>query len=565
MLGDPTRRGKAAQMRALWESQPNNPAYFADYSLYHFDEHGTLPKDFLKIAKRIDPKNAWFTCLAASIEARDSCSIKGEHAKSPIQRKELQSTDDVRRGQIIGQYHIIDPAAATRAMALWRSSLEQPHYTSYQKELWTQRLAHMPERGDYLSLIRPLCFLLEAPHASAHLRHIGQLLAAELQQCDTTRPEGAQLFLDVERHLQKSIKAPTESFEGALRKRAQFRQITQQIVVVSKPAALDPALIDQWTKRYESFLAYDLKIKENQGHHEQQRALFIDQGSSLTQFYTLLSREPGSPNITSAMLAPMRYVEQCFLLRINTWYMLGILMILFLSLFAYRLRHANLICQLGKNIHEIIPLRRRLLFLFCGTILPFFYYFFLYTCTPLAGKFHSMEMSGHQFESAMVFPTAPYVILFLLILTLPVILSRQLYKPYQQALSAPPESSIFPILCLLLCGIGWHLFTLSIVVAYACAAPLLLWLLWITGRSLFSQNPLIACIRQGQSRFLQQSMALAILLLSFTAMGFHRAEISWMKHDVIVSYPQDTHDLSLYESSTAKIIDQATQLLFKAQ
>jgi hypothetical protein len=47
-------------------------------------------------------------------------------------------------------------------------------------------------------------------------------------------------------------------------------------------------------------------------------------------------------------------------------------------------------------------------------------------------------------------------------------------------------------------------------------------------------------------------------------MGFHRAEISWMKHDVIESYPQDTHDLSLYESSTAKIIDQATLLLFEA-
>lgn len=38
LYGDAMRTGKANQMRALWEREPNNPVYYAEYAQYYYKE-----------------------------------------------------------------------------------------------------------------------------------------------------------------------------------------------------------------------------------------------------------------------------------------------------------------------------------------------------------------------------------------------------------------------------------------------------------------------------------------------------------------------------------------------
>ena len=74
------KQTKAERKEALWRSEPDNPAYFADYAGAFVGENEKLPPDFLKTARRIDPDNAWFTYLAAGVESKDS--VKGKSRKS---------------------------------------------------------------------------------------------------------------------------------------------------------------------------------------------------------------------------------------------------------------------------------------------------------------------------------------------------------------------------------------------------------------------------------------------------------------------------------------------------
>jgi hypothetical protein len=91
LYGDYKRSGEAEQMKALWESDPKNPAFYAEYALHYYRERRTLPTDFLKIANEIDPDNAWFTCLAAQAMAFKTCEQKyAIHPRSRVVRADVE-------------------------------------------------------------------------------------------------------------------------------------------------------------------------------------------------------------------------------------------------------------------------------------------------------------------------------------------------------------------------------------------------------------------------------------------------------------------------------------------
>lgn len=72
-----TGGSKSGKTKVLWDSDPPNPAYFAEYAACYFPEHGgTLPPDFLETARRIDPQNAWFTYIAAGVKAKDAVKMR---------------------------------------------------------------------------------------------------------------------------------------------------------------------------------------------------------------------------------------------------------------------------------------------------------------------------------------------------------------------------------------------------------------------------------------------------------------------------------------------------------
>lgn len=56
--------------KALWDSDPNNAAYFANYAVSYLSETNKLPAGFMETARRLDPENSFFLYLGATNEVR---------------------------------------------------------------------------------------------------------------------------------------------------------------------------------------------------------------------------------------------------------------------------------------------------------------------------------------------------------------------------------------------------------------------------------------------------------------------------------------------------------------
>ena len=50
LFGDTSKSLPSERMKALWDSDPGNPAYFADYTIRFIRDHERIPPDFLATA-----------------------------------------------------------------------------------------------------------------------------------------------------------------------------------------------------------------------------------------------------------------------------------------------------------------------------------------------------------------------------------------------------------------------------------------------------------------------------------------------------------------------------------
>lgn len=124
VFGDLTTLDRVERKKKLWQSDPENPAYFAEYATRLVANMGS--PDILQTARRLDPDNAWFTYLAASMVVGDS----------------VQNT-------WIPRWRILDQAKLDRSLALLREARTQTKCTSYAVELLRKRLSLLPQ-GNFM-------------------------------------------------------------------------------------------------------------------------------------------------------------------------------------------------------------------------------------------------------------------------------------------------------------------------------------------------------------------------------------------------------------------------------
>ena len=120
------------EWKALWESEPENPAFFSEYLRACFGSGKPLPPDALLIADRIDPGNAWYRHLAAAAAARDAIDRNPKWGKGK-------------------KYIIKDPTRLAESIALLESAAKEPRYESYISEILRRRSEILPPGDDLLS------------------------------------------------------------------------------------------------------------------------------------------------------------------------------------------------------------------------------------------------------------------------------------------------------------------------------------------------------------------------------------------------------------------------------
>ena len=139
LLGDCSKPTQAEKMKALWDSQSANPVYFSEYARVYLKETKQLPPNFLEIARLIDPENAWFTYLAAAVEAEGGY--------------ELTFAGKTKKDATPPPWKILNVAKLEKAAALLHEARNQPRCQDYLAEITRERIQAFPVNSQINNLI----------------------------------------------------------------------------------------------------------------------------------------------------------------------------------------------------------------------------------------------------------------------------------------------------------------------------------------------------------------------------------------------------------------------------
>lgn len=561
LYGNPDRFGKAEQMRALWESDPKNPAYFADYSLRYMQENRNLPPDFLKIAAQIDPDNAWFTCIAAAIKAVGTSTNKRKnvHPRSPVSANMLSKASDsesrLLRKKIIYEYEIVDPTRAQEALDLWRLSLKQSKYDSYEIALYQQRYPLLRPRHSYVDQFPPLIYLLEHP-SQLQTRELAKLLAASLQQADMQSDEGKQLISDIDVYMERLIGNEPATFTDLMIVRSIIQGTYQQIEVIDT-AGVEPKLVEKWIKHKAAFDEYERILIENRVHNTDGE-LMRRHGSMLASMVLPVIHSMKPVAINKEDLAPLRYADHALFLRVIASSVCALL--IFMIPFHLLGRRNKLIHKVSEEAWKAVSWSSLFALVLLAVVVPLLYYLLINGFTPLSGK---------EFGSgfAPVVPFYPAISVALLLLLVPRLLVHRLIAPWERLVNFRSRWHLRLgwLACLLLL-VPLHTTSLLLESSItqslflglylACWVPAWLWLFWNGARGLFSRNFYSSAMHGLCRRVVGLCTVCTILILSLTGFGLKACESYWIQKDKLLELSPDHIALGNYEADVIKAIHQ---------
>lgn len=535
LYGDLTRPRESDQQRALWEREKTNPVFFANYAKHYVSEGKNVPPDFLKVAADIDPDNAWFPELAASVRSEKAAKKeKTVHPASPVKRANGSRGSYVDRRKmerkIVYQYSVADPAAFDETMRLWRQSLQKKGYDDYGAALHQMRYPSLSRRQDLVRDMPALVYLSMQPSWQIRVRKLCDTLVAALQEADMKTEEGKQLFRDVNSYSERVAARRPGNLVDILVTRAVLIMLYKQIDVIDT-SALDPTMVQSWRQRNQQLAALQDQIQsstEDSDAYRQHSSLLMAMSLPVIRRQVL-----NPPPISQELLKPTRYAEHCFFAKFAFAGFCWVLLIL-VPFHVWGARQ--------KLIHRIVdvawlslPLRSVMVLVGLGVVAPIVYYTCLVFFTPLTGK---------QFGPAegLIFPFYPLITLALILLVLPRLLVHRSLAVWQPLC---PRGQRWYLRCgwiaLALLMLPLHgmpalyssvkNFTIFTTLLMIVAAPAVCWLLWswvrpFIGRSFYKS------VMQGLCRRMVGVCSLsAILMLSVAHVALSRAEQYWTQQD----------------------------------
>lgn len=169
LFGDLSKPTDSERFKALWESDPSDPACFAEYFHAAVEEQLALP-GLLKTADRLDPQNSWYRYMAAGAAAR------GSVVRNYPRHRPAGST-------LPSRYRIKDPARVAEALKLLDDATRMPRFDTHEDDLLVRRLKLLPAGNDVLGRkLAESYFQMEPCHPEWIDRTIARAVAARAEE-----------------------------------------------------------------------------------------------------------------------------------------------------------------------------------------------------------------------------------------------------------------------------------------------------------------------------------------------------------------------------------------------
>lgn len=403
LFGDLSKQPESAQMRALWESAPDNPAGYAQYAFACQAEQRAFPPDFLATARRLDPDNSWFTYHAAGALAKDSV-------------KRARPTSQAKQAGEAPAWTIVDGAKLTQALALLREARTQPQFVNRHKEFVAARVSLLPQ-SDRVSRLAAEVYASGHSGSDFNLRGLADAIAAQAWLLGEAgdAAEFDSLLGDAEVFIQAWAGMPHPRLLDVLILKASCVTLTRNLHAAAGKLGLHEAAMR--IKRINDRLVKWSEEQEVVGRSTRELDLRCSLGDEAGIRNRWLVKSP--PPLTDEDLKPGRMVEHLLASRAGSlavWVLLGLGM-LAVALFRYCLPPWML--RLAQRINALLLPVDWAWMLGAGVLLPFGYVTALTRCTPLGGQEWGLAKGG-----ALILIAADFLALALLMLVMPVLIAR---------------------------------------------------------------------------------------------------------------------------------------------
>lgn len=532
LFGDLSKRSAPERMKVMWDSEPGNPAYFADFvNAYMEESGGKLPPDFLKTARRIDPENAWFTYVAAAVRATDAV-------------KKRTPTKAAKAANATPEWDVLDSAALNDLLALLRDARNQPKCKTYQNELGRARVKSLPT-GTPAEVTFALGYRFGTSLAAeVELRHLISALSAKAWLCGEENDQAAfnELLIDADGFLRKRMDAEVESqLAEFINQNAAYgfasnaAPAARKLGLFENLVKLDPQL-EEFTRRKAE---YETRKSDPNSERIQQH------GGSLASTIVIspFRRFQNPPQITMEDLEPGRLMDHATLGWTATYFAWAALIVAMGAAAAFRFWSPALICRLAARLELLIQPRDWLWVIVFGIVLPIAYFIAVTRYTPWGGRELSMnwnELSVPYFDD-LPLGLAQHVGLTLLIVFSCGAASCWRLRSRTKSLGLVTASSfglLVPVACLaaFIPVSGWsvvHSSEAIAVTAWGFAGISLVWLILIGFQSLFGRVQ--TRLRHGiVARMLVPCCAFAAILALSAAPFYKVMAFEWSGKDTLV-------------------------------
>ncbi|MCB1134204.1 MAG: hypothetical protein KDN05_24005, partial [Verrucomicrobiae bacterium] len=178
LFGDERATDEEEKWRPLWDAEPSNAAYFANYVGAYQTTHGKVSDELLEQAETIDPDNGWYLAFAAGSRLDDKLE------------KQRRARSGAKAGDRT-EYKVLDEAEYAAARDLFFRAAEKPGFGDHSRDLYRERLSHLPPAADVVSNLRNVAYAAGQESYAIQMIRVADMISHEADRAVLADDEDA--------------------------------------------------------------------------------------------------------------------------------------------------------------------------------------------------------------------------------------------------------------------------------------------------------------------------------------------------------------------------------------
>ncbi|MES2982213.1 MAG: hypothetical protein V4727_07865 [Verrucomicrobiota bacterium] len=550
ILGEP-KLDLLKQKSQLHLSDPENPAYYAEYAQAWVSEHEALPSDYLETVARIDPDNAFFLYYAASVIGKSAVDRK----KSTRSSGEPRMIDGVKLPQYgnAQEFIIKNQVDYENALALINQAAKLPDFETYTNEMTAARVGVLPRRT-ITELMVSMINAAYTPSLYIELINCMKLMSARAEEL--SKNGNREEFVKLANHYNTLIRGLAHNSDVSLINELVFKVIASSGSTDFHAAAERLGLTEleeTYRKQRDGMRQEDDKrrIFDKKGDHE----IFpISSYSGLqnSSLRMVARRVNSPPPFAEAELKPLRIVEHEFVGGVGILAVALLILPAALMVFLFRAIVPKPIRLPAQRMTGLLRFSDWAWALGLGVALPIVIFLIITRWSPVSGRDWGVTYAH------LIFPGVHLVALLLSLLIVPAFVLRRCLVKRLAPFRFPNRFGRLPIYViggLLVYAIASfptfkHFGFLKYILL---AGPPALCLCYLFA------NALRVIFEKSTTRFTQVATAIAVLpaypiaivALCLLLPIYHEGEKHWLAKETLIRIDPDAPDLGAYEYKVA--------------